>query len=308
MPQANFDRRAFGLGLASLSALLPTISLAQTAEGVQTSDWALGGRLNIGVFINGLGPFQFVVDSAANASMISDELAVQLGLPDAGIMAVNTLIDREQMTSVRPALIRAGAMNIESPRLAVATRYGLHGADGLLGSDLLRDLKLVLNFRGRNRVTIRRSAKPHAAFLDPPRPTTRLTNRGERHFGSLISIGVRTNGVSGRAIIDTGAESTIINRAMAAAGARNSFLTDGSREKMVSSPSGRSAPATVMSLNSLDFAGVGLQHVPVLVGDYHVFDVWGVRDQPSMLMGVDILGLFRTVSIDLRRAELVLEI
>ncbi len=63
-----------------------------------------------------------------------------------------------------------------------------------------------------------------------------------------------------------------------------------------------------MSLPRLEFAGVGLQQVPVLVGDYHVFDFWGVRDAPAMLMGVDILGLFHTVSIDMRRAELVLEI
>lgn len=308
MPQSVFDRRAFGLGLASLSALPPSISLAQTADGVRTGDFTMGGRLSIGVEINGEGPFDFVVDSAANASMISDELALQLGLPDAGVMDVNTLIDRERMSSVRPDLVRAGAMNIRSPRLALASRYGLNGADGLLGSDMLQDLKLVLNFRRRNRVSIHRSSKVHAGFLDPPRPTTRLTNRGERHFGTLISIAVRTNGVHGRAIIDTGAETTIINRAMAAAGARASFLTDGSREKMISSPSGRSAPATVMSLSNLEFAGVGLQQVPVLVGDYHVFDIWGVREQPSMLMGVDILGLFRTVSIDLRRAELVLEV
>ncbi len=172
---------------------------------------------------------------------------------------------------------------------------------------MLRNLKLVLNFRGRSRVSIRRSAKPHVGFLDPPRPTTRLTDRGERHFGSLVSIAVHANGVLGRAIVDTGAETTIINRAMAA-GARAGFLSDGKREMEVSSPSGLSAPASVMSLPRLEFAGVGLQNVPVLAGDYHVFDVWGVRDQPAMLMGVDILGLFHTVSIDMRRAELVLEI
>lgn len=308
MPNGNVSRRGFGAGLASLAVLGPTAAFAQDGNGLDVSEWALGGRLAIGVEIGDQGPFQFVVDSAANASMIADDLAARLNLPRSDDIFVHTLVARERMASVRPARVKAGALNIQQPRFAVATRNGLHGADGLLGSDMLSNLKLVLNFRGRNRVSIRRSAKPHVGLLDPPRPTTRLMDRGERHFGSLVSIAVHAGGVEGRAIIDTGAETTIINRAMAEVAGRAAFLSDGKRELDVSSPTGLSAPATVMSLPRLEFAGVGLQQVPVLAGDYHVFNVWGVRDQPAMLMGVDILALFRTVSIDLRRAELILEL
>lgn len=307
MPRGNLSRRTFGIGASGACVAWPSNLFAQEADDLGAFGWARGGRLAIKVAVDGQGPFEFVVDSAANASLIAEDLAVRLGLADAGPIMVHTLVAREQMASVRPERVRAGALNVVGPRLAVASRRGLHGADGLLGSDMLRNLKLVLNFRGRNRVSIRRSAKPHVGFLDPPRPTTRLTDRGERHFGSLVSIAVHANGLRGRAIVDTGAETTIINRAMAVS-ARAGFLSDGKREMEVSSPSGLSAPASVMSLPRLEFAGVGLQNVPVLAGDYHVFDVWGVRDQPAMLMGVDILGLFHRVSIDMRRAELVLEI
>ena len=123
-----------------------------------------------------------------------------------------------------------------------------------------------------------------------------------------ISIQVRVNGVLGRAILDTGAETTVVNRAMADTGARPVFLSDGSRRSDLSSPSGLSATGELMTLPVLEFAGVSLQQVPVVVGDFHVFDFWGLRDEPTMLMGVDILGLFRTVSIDLGREEVVLEV
>jgi len=299
------DRRTALIGLLA-GACAPT----QILHGDQPveSHFEFGGRLSIPVMINGAGPYRFVIDSAANASLVADDLASGLGLPVTEEIHVHTLIAREKMVAVRPDHMQAGVLSVKSPRLAVASRTGLHGVDGLLGSDLLRDLKLVMNFRGRGRATIRRSGKEHTSFLDAPRPTTRLLNRAEKVTGGPVAIGVHVNGAPGRAIIDTGAETTIINSAMAGLGARPIRLSDGSPNQDVSSPTGRSATAAVMTLPNLEFAGVSLEQVPVLAGDFHVFNFWGLADQPTMLMGVDVLGLFRTVSIDLRRAEVVLEL
>ena len=51
-----------------------------------------------------------------------------------------------------------------------------------------------------------------------------------------------------------------------------------------------------------------ISRVPVLVGDLHTFDIWGAADRPAMLMGVDILGLFDSVMIDLKRGEFTLKV
>lgn len=294
--------------LASLMAGACTPAQVLTNGQVVDARTEVGGRLSVPVEINGSGPYRFIVDSAANATLIAADLATTLNLRATADIFVNTLVARERMAAVVPASFQSGVLRVENPRLGVASRAGLHGADGLLGSDFLKDLKLVMNFRGRTPASIRRSGKEHVAFLDGPRPSTRLLDRGERHLGGPISIGVYANGVRGRAIIDTGAETSIINTAMAATGARPILFGDGSREKSISSPTGSSAPASVAVLPSLKFAGVSLQQVPVLAGSFHVFDFWGIGDQPAMLMGVDILGLFRSVSVDLRRAEVVIEL
>ena len=44
-----------------------------------------------------------------------------------------------------------------------------------------------------------------------------------------------------------------------------------------------------------------------LVGDFHVFSLWGAADRPAMLLGADVLSRFRAVAIDLRRGEVTFE-
>jgi len=63
-----------------------------------------------------------------------------------------------------------------------------------------------------------------------------------------------------------------------------------------------------MMLDLLQFGDITLRNLPVLVGDFHVFDLWNLNDRPAMLLGVDVMKLFERVVVDLRRAELVLQV
>jgi len=108
--------------------------------------------------------------------------------------------------------------------------------------------------------------------------------------------------------VDTGAQLTVINTALARqAGARALVLPDGSSNGRILSPTGRGAIGEAMLLPELQLGGARLTRIPVLVGDFHTFAVWDLIDEPAMLLGVDILGLFPTVIIDLKRGELVLD-
>ncbi len=67
-----------------------------------------------------------------------------------------------------------------------------------------------------------------------------------------------------------------------------------------------SAELPILPPPALRLGGVRFSLVPILVGDLHTFTLWGLADTPAMLLGVDLLGLFHTVVIDLKRGELVL--
>jgi hypothetical protein len=42
----------------------------------------------------------------------------------------------------------------------------------------------------------------------------------------------------------------------------------------------------------------------VVVADFRIFDVWGLRQQPALLIGMNLLRQFSKVSIDYGRKEL----
>ena len=304
--RATLPRRAF---LAAAPALILAGPAAAQDPVLEGAGRLRGGRMSTPVMIDDRGPFSFAVDSAANASVIAEDLARALGLAPAGQIGMHTLIAREVVDTVTARRVRSGTLDRQDVRLALAPRLGLDGADGLIGADLLADHQLVLSFRGSQTARIGRPRHLATDFLAPENPTTRFQAPAENRLGSLLAVNARSGNAHGLAIIDTGAEVSIVNTAFAvAAGASPIVLRDGSTSQRVGSPTGRSVEARPMMLRDFRFAGVILTRVPVLVGDFHTFDLWGLSDRPAALLGVDLLGLFERVVVDLKRGELVIDL
>ncbi|HWW12827.1 MAG TPA: hypothetical protein VN018_09930, partial [Brevundimonas sp.] len=83
---------------------------------------------------------------------------------------------------------------------------------------------------------------------------------------------------------------------------------DGVRTRPVQSATGKSADARTMVAQALHVGPISLERVPLLVGDFHAFEVWGLKDQPAMLLGVDVLGVLRRLVIDYGRQDVVFEV
>lgn len=299
-------RRMLVAGGASI-AVGPVPAFAQ--QEAIGSEGQRRGRATVPVFLNDQGPFQFVVDTAANASVISSDLSERLQLESIGEIGMHTLIGREVVPAVRAMRLESGALDVRFLRLAVGLRSAIAGLDGLLGCDLLVDSKVILNFRGTQRVRIARSNAPARNFLDRMSSETPQVVAGERRFGNLLMIPAWIGGDAAIAVIDSGAEGTILNRAAARTGRATPLVpADGQRRRRIQSPTGEATTGEAMSLPSLRFAGISISGLPVAVGDFHSFEIWGLADQPAIIIGLDILRLFDVVHIDLKRNELSLQI
>ena len=261
------------------------------------------------VRINGKGPFPFAIDTAANASLITSELATALDLPASESIVMHTLVGREVVGSVRANQLKAGALDASDVRLALGTRRGLDGVDGLIGTDLLAGLRLDLQFRGIQRMRIASSRNDSDGFFDMPSGRASIVYEARRNFNELSMIEAHAGGIPMLAVLDTGAQVSMANSALARlAFATRNTLVNGESRATILSPTGQSVQAEAMMLSHLRIGGVAIHQLPILVGDFHSFDIWGLRDTPCMLMGVDVLGLFNGVSIDLRRNEVVFEV
>lgn len=266
-------------------------------------------RSTVPVFIDDQGPLQFAVDTAASASVVADDLVERLGLQPAGQLDMHTVIGLERVPAVRARTLASGSLSVGDARLAVGTRPGLIGLDGLLGLDLLAEQRLVMRFRGGGRSSINRSRPDPDQFLGVVRPRVRF--QPPAGGGSqLMVVDALVRGHAVQAVVDTGAQVTLINPALAAAAGARPFQSRNAStgEALVQSPTGRAAPARAMVVSAVHFDELVLDRLAVLMGDFHIFRLLGLADTPAMLMGVDVLGVFQRVVIDLKRGEIIMDV
>lgn len=119
----------FGVGLCLALALAfqdPVEAIVSTRfyvprEGVEVPMGRLEGRPVVTVTINGSGPYQFVVDTGASATMLDRRVAEELGLP-----ASEVRVEGYQMVNV--ASLGVGCARAEDEPMAVADLRGRLGA------------------------------------------------------------------------------------------------------------------------------------------------------------------------------------
>lgn len=120
--------------------------------------------------------------------------------------------------------------------------------------------------------------------------------------GGLMYAEVSINGVKGRALIDTGSPISLMNTEMArAAKARQ----DDEKTQLLQGATGGAMPVSVASVKRLSVARFSIRRLNMIVADPAMFDDLGLRDEPAMLLGLDMLGQFR-VQIDRRRGYFIL--
>ncbi len=267
------------------------------------------GRVTVPVLVNGQGPFQFAIDTAASASVIAADLVGPLALPGAGELDMHSVLGLERVQAVRANTISSGAMVKSGSRLAVGSRAGLIGMDGLLGLDMLAEQRLVMRFRGAGQTRINRSRMDPDGFLSAPRSRVNFAPLRQGDTPRLMMLSAVVRGQTVSAIVDTGAQVSLINPLLAArAGAQPMTTRNAETGRAVQSPTGRQAAAEAMVVTSVHFDDVVFDRLAVLMGDFHIFRHLGLEDRPAMLLGVDVLGAFDRVVIDLKRGELIMEV
>lgn len=259
------------------------------------------GRVVAPVMINGQGPFRFMIDTGANDSAISPQLAAALELTpstDASIQ-VNGITGTASVPSVPIRQLKAGALVLEHTRLPVLWAQLMAGTDGVLGIAGLKHDRLFVDFRA-NRVSIARSrgAIAPAGFISVP---------GKCLESGLLTVTGRVAGVRMLAIIDTGSERTIGNMALYDAlysRARDPGLR---RIATVYGATAEVGSGEMKVAPTIDMGALRLTNATVVYGSFHIFDVWNLTDRPALIVGMDVLGTVDSIGIDFRRCEIYVE-
>src|SRR5258708_3745833 len=252
------------------------------------------GRVVVPVMVNGQGPFRFIVDTGANHSTISPGLARELGLKPAEVPSIilDGITGTAQVSFVTIDRLQAGDLTMESTALPVVWASVMAGADGILGVAGITEKSLLIDFQ-RNRVTISRGVEAATRANSMKLHAVRLA-------GGLMTLDTRIGGVPVRAVIDTGAERTLGNLALRnALRARRihgalAMLTSvyGATKDVEAGEIQIVPPIVIDSLRITDVA--------MVFGEFHIFKVWGMQDEPAMIIGMDVVGTVASLSIDFK--------
>ena len=248
------------------------------------------GRVWAPVFINGKGPFRLVLDTGASNSAVNSRVAERLGLPltdDHSIMLRGVTGSRVVPTIPINSLI-VGDLELQGRRLPIVTD-ALGGAEGVLGSEGMLDKRVFIDF-GKDRITIFKS------HLEPP-PAGFVTVPFRIVGGLLMVVNARIGAVKAKAIIDTGGQATLGNVALREALMRRYKATKVDQDTITGATldvqRGERIPTPPIELGALT-----LRDVRITIGDMYIFQHWHMTDEPTILVGMDLLGLVDTMIID----------
>ncbi|THD56169.1 retroviral-like aspartic protease family protein [Phenylobacterium sp.] len=306
----HLSRRQAAAGLIALPAAAAPLSraFAQPISSVQLpSDTATEPptRVDTGhdgyehmlapVTINGQGPFQFLMDTGANTSVISRDLAQRLMLAGTEPARLHTIVGVRERPGVIIDRLQVGQRSRKAVR--AATLPLTSGIDGVLGVDWLDGQRLVLAFKDKS-ISIARSVRDvtrDGSVVVPAR----------RRMGQLTIVDADLGGKPISAMIDSGSQMTIANsalRELVAADNRRSGGGDSYPRVTMETLAGEPFSGEMLYLPFLRLGGLQLGNVPVVHADMHVFDLWGLKDKPAIVLGMDLLAQFDTVSLDFGRS------
>ena len=312
---APWTRRAAVSALGG-AVVVPCAALAQQPEPPGQPDagafletaFDKAARFVVPVAIDGRGPFEFVIDTGANRSVVSQAVAQACSLPSAGSAPVHGIVSVEVAPLVKVKKLRVGEVTSFNMELPVVASSKI-GADGLLGLDAMKGRRITLGFRDQ---TFRVAASAHGATIAPGRDTRigrayePVTVPARYRSGQLVIIDAEAAGQHVLAFLDSGSQVTVANKVVRerVMRVRPDISAKAIPQELISA-TGQRAPAQFAPLPGLRLGGLRIADPLVAYADLHIFNLWELQNEPAILVGVDVLRRFDQVTFDFGRKVIV---
>jgi predicted aspartyl protease len=250
------------------------------------------GRIWAPVLIDGKGPYRLVVDTGATRSAIAARAALSLGIVPAATTRVTGFTGSAVVPTVHVNRLEVGELLLGPTDLPVLPDV-FGGAQGVLGIEGLENKRITADFL-HDRLEISRSHGERARrdFTVIP---LRIVN-------GLLIADIKVGTVHTKAIVDTGAQSTIGNLAL--------------RDALMRHPPRNAARSEIIGVTldvqegdslaapDIDFGKLQVKGANITFGDMYLFQHWKLTDVPALTLGMDLLGSFEVMVIDYERREL----
>lgn len=242
-------------------------------------------RMTVPVKIDGKGPYRFMIDTGAQATVVTHKINQQLQLRPMGRATLVGMASSAQVEMVELDGLEFAARVIDGLSAALLESHHI-GADGILGLDSLQDLRVLMDFRTHE------LAVGDAETLGGNRGYE-IVVRARNKLGRLIITSAEVDGVRTAVIIDTGAQGSIGNRAL------KRKLRARKREVVTSTDvHGKQISGDLDFARAVVIDRLQLNYVPIAYAEGPAFAALGLTRKPALILGMENLRSFDRVAID----------
>jgi hypothetical protein len=257
-------------------------------------------HLMVDVRINGNGPYHFVVDTGADRTILASEVAVELGLSRGEQVMLKGVVRAVLTETVSIRTMTFGAIT-KSHLMVPTLSRSLLDADGYLGLDFLDGHRVTFDFQNH----LLQISEPRTRFSANWLRENEARIRVSGSSGHLQALDCLVDGISATAFIDSGAEVSAANEPLLAAlGRRNPSFGDMDSIRLIDITGGEILGKVAIVDRIRLTAALTFTHCPLVIANFLVFDAWGLRERPALLIGMNLLRQFGRVSIDYGLHEL----
>jgi len=254
---------------------------------------SLDSRLTVKVAVGQSGPYNFIIDTGAERTVVSRELAGTLQLAPGMPVNVTSMTGRTSVdTVVVPELYIQSIgdrYTINAPALYARNL----GAAGLLGIDTLAKHQVSIDFE-----TGVMSVRPSEAHRRASSHTNdEIVVTAHSKFGQLIVTDAFYDGTRIQVVLDTGSSVSMGNQALRRL-VGNRLRQKNMQQIHLTSVTGGELMADYTQVPNVKIGDVQFDSVPVAFAEVAPFKRFGLTRRPALLLGMDALRSFRHVDID----------
>ncbi|WP_435203301.1 retroviral-like aspartic protease family protein [Qipengyuania sp. 902] len=242
-------------------------------------------RMTVPVTIAGEGPYRFLIDTGAQATVVTHQLVEDLALRRSGTATLVAMGSSRQVETVELDDLEFANRSVSgliSPLLHTSNI----GADGILGLDSLQDTRVLIDFRER------RMAIADAEY-EESNSGYEIVVRARKKLGQMIITDAKIDGVRAAVVIDTGAQNSIANPLLLRK------LRAREQHEIVSvDVLGTQLTSRATFLRSLQIGRAEMTNVQIGFADSPIFAALGLSRRPALVLGMNNLRVFDRVAID----------
>ena len=266
------------------------------------------GRIVVEAAVNGKGPFEFILDTAASISAIFDDLSDQLSLETipGQMVRIRGAVASGEFSLLDVEHLTLGTETWDTPRLVSlpSDSEAAVDLDGVLGVDFL------------SRYAVFFSAGDRAIRLYPPELVARQSYRGwssiplavksiTRDGPAVYFIDIEIEGHKIPAVFDLGAGVNMINWKGARSLGIKRRLT-GKRQTIIGAVDTMTYVAR-LDAREVTTAGVRWRNESFAIADLEIFETLMIADQPTAILGATLFTQ-RDFIIDFQRNRLLVNV